>query len=85
MSWPARPSGVRPSQEKRQPRLPFRGRRGRPVASGQRVVQYNNRRIEYHSLTELSALRDRIAASLASGPAARPRRILLRHGGKGIT
>jgi hypothetical protein len=55
------------------------------LASGQRVVQYNNRRIEYHSLTELSALRDRIAASLASGPAARPRRILLRHGGKGIT
>lgn len=55
------------------------------LASGQRVVQYNNRRIEYHSLTELSALRDRIAASLASGPAARPRRILLRHGGKGIS
>ena len=55
------------------------------LASGQRVVQYNNRRIEYHSLTEMQALRDKIAASLATSSSARPRRILLRHGGKGIT
>ena len=55
------------------------------LASGQKVVQYNNRRIEYHSLNELAALRDRIAASLATDSAAKPRRILLRHGGKGIS
>lgn len=54
------------------------------LASGQRVVQYNNRRIEYHSLTEMQALRDKMAAGLVTDPAAKPRRILLRYGGKGI-
>lgn len=40
------------------------------IASGHRVVQYNGKRVEYHSMDDLIKAKQQIAAELNRGPRA---------------
>lgn len=55
------------------------------ISKGARVVQYDGRRVEYHTIAEMMALRDQMRRELASA-AGRRRSPFVRlfHGGKGI-
>ncbi|WP_375592190.1 phage head-tail joining protein [Chitiniphilus eburneus] len=54
------------------------------IAKGERVVQYDGRRVEYRTIDELIRARDEIRAALASQDGPRSRVIRLYHAGKGV-
>ncbi|MDR0770821.1 MAG: hypothetical protein LBE75_06435 [Burkholderiales bacterium] len=57
----------------------------RAIATGERVVQFSDKRIEYRSIDELIRVRNQIAEELAAGKGVLPSRIKrIAHGGKGV-